>query len=141
MKEEARIRAVIEDWSEAVRARDVNRSMSHYALDVLMFDVVDPLQYVGSDAMRKRAEEWFSSFQGAIGYELRDLNIAAGDGVAFTHSLNHVSGTKMDGTRLDMWWRATVCFRKMEGEWMATHAHNSVPFNVTNGKPSLELKP
>jgi len=55
---------------------------------------VDPLQYVGSDAIRKRTEQWFSSFQGPIGYETRDLRIAAADGVAFSHSLNHVRGTK-----------------------------------------------
>jgi ketosteroid isomerase-like protein len=107
----------------------------------LSFDVVDPLQKIGSDALRKRAEEWFSSFQGPIGYEIRDLGITAGDDMAFSHGLSHVSATKSDGGLLDMWWRTTVCFRKTAGKWTVTHEHNSVPFNVESGNASLDLKP
>ena len=40
--------------------------MSNLAPEILSFDVVDPLQRIGSDALRKRAEEWFSSFQGSM---------------------------------------------------------------------------
>lgn len=139
--EEAQIRKLIDDRVKAVRAKDVNGAMSNYMPDVLLFDVVNPLQYVGSDAARKRAAEWFSTFEGPIGYEMRGLNIAAGDEVAFSHSLNRVNATKTDGKKLDMWWRATVCYRKIDGKWVVTHEHNSVPFNVESGKASLDLKP
>jgi hypothetical protein len=40
-----------------------------------------------------------------------------------------------------MWWRATVCYRKIDGKWMITHEHASVPFNVESGKASLDLTP
>ena len=40
-----------------------------------------------------------------------------------------------------MWVRATVCYRKIDGTWMVTHEHNSVPFDVESGKASLDLKP
>jgi hypothetical protein len=40
-----------------------------------------------------------------------------------------------------MWWRATICYRKMNERWMVTHAHNSVPFDVKIGKASLDLQP
>jgi uncharacterized protein (TIGR02246 family) len=139
--DEAQIRALIDDRVKAVRARDVNASTSSLVPDVLSFDVVNPLQNIGSDALRKRAEEWFSSFQGTIGYEIRDLSIAAGVDVAFSHGLSHVSGTKTDGGKLDMWWRTTVCYRKFDGKWMVTHEHHSVPFDMENGKASLDLKP
>jgi ketosteroid isomerase-like protein len=88
-----------------------------------LFDVVNPLQTTGSDAARARLEEWFASFQGPIGYELRDLSIAAGDDVAFSHSLSRVSATTTDGRKLDMWWRTTVCYRKVDGVWTVTHEH------------------
>ena len=138
---EAQIRAIIDDRSKAVRAKDINGAVSHYAPNIRSFDVVNPLQYVGSDSSRKRAEEWFSSFQGPIGYELRDLSITASDDVAFCHSLNRVNGTLKDGGQLDMWWRATVCYRKIDGKWIVTHEHSSVPFDVETGKASLDLKP
>ena len=138
---EAQIRALIDDRAKAVRAKDVNGAISSIAPDVLSFDVVNPLQHIGSDASKKRAEEWFSSFQGPIGYEIRDLNITAGETLAFSHGLSHVSATRTDGGQLDMWWRTTVCFRKIDGKWMVTHEHNSVPFDVKSGKASLDLKP
>ena len=50
--------------------------------------------------------------------------------MAFSHSLNRVSATTTDGEKLDMWWRATVCYRKIDGKWMVTHEHASVPFDV-----------
>src|SRR3984893_4640417 len=138
---EAQIRAIIDDRAKAVRARDVNGAMTHYAPDILSFDVVNPLQHVGSDSSRQRAEEWFSSFQGPIVYEIRDLSITAGETLAFSHSLSHVSATRTDGGQLDMWWRTTVCFHKIDGKWMVTHEHHSVPFDVESGKASLDLKP
>jgi uncharacterized protein (TIGR02246 family) len=138
---ETQIRALIDDRVKAVRARDVNGAIAGIASDILSFDVVNPLQHIGSDASKKRAEEWFSSFQGPIGYEIRDLSITAGETLAFSHGLSHVSATRTDGGQLDMWWRTTVCFRKNDGKWMITHEHNSVPFDVESGKASLDLKP
>ena len=139
--DEAQIGALIDRRIEAVRTKDVNASISNLAPDILSFDVVNPLQHIGSDASKKRAEEWFSSFQGPIGYEIRDLSITAGDDVAFSHGLSHVSATRTDGGELDMWWRTTICFHKIGGKWMLTHEHNSVPFDVGSGKASLDLKP
>jgi uncharacterized protein (TIGR02246 family) len=139
--DEAQIRRLMDDRVKAVRAKDVNSSISNLVPDILSFDVVNPLQYIGTDAVKKRAAEWFSSFPGPVAYEMRDLSITAGDEVAFCHSLNHVSATKTDGVELDMWWRSTVCYRKIDGKWMITHEHNSVPFDVKSGKASLELKP
>ena len=138
--DEAQIRALMDDRAKAVRAKDVNGAISSIAPDILSFDVVGPLQRFGSDALA-RAEEWFSSFQGPIGYEIRDLNINVGDDVAFAHGLSHVSATKTGGGQLDMWWRTTLGFRKLDGKWMVTHEHNSVPFDVESGKASLDLKP
>ena len=139
--DEAQIRALIDDREKAVRVRDINGSMANISPDIVWFDVVNPLQHNGSDALRKRAEEWFGSFEGPIAYEIRDLNITAGDDIAFSHGLNHVSATKTGGGQLEMWWRTTVCFRKVDGKWLVTHEHNSVPFDVESGKASLDLKP
>jgi uncharacterized protein (TIGR02246 family) len=135
------IRKLVEDRVRSVRAKDVEAATSHAAPDVMAFDVVDPLRYAGSDALKKRTEEWFSSFDGPISFEVRDLSIASGGDVAFSHSLNRVTGTKTDGKRIEMWWRATVCYRRMEGRWLITHEHNSVPFDPQTGRASLELRP
>jgi ketosteroid isomerase-like protein len=40
-----------------------------------------------------------------------------------------------------MWVRATTCYRKIDGKWMITHEHQSVPFDTESGKASLDLEP
>jgi ketosteroid isomerase-like protein len=135
------IRSFIDRRLQAIRAKDVQASTSSMAPEYVLFDVVEPLRSSGANAASKRAEEWFSTFQGPIAYDILDLQITAGNGVGFSHGLNHVRGTKLDGNILDMWWRATVGYKKINGEWRITHEHNSVPFNVANGKASLNLQP
>src|SRR5256885_6347169 len=44
----------------------------------------------------------------------RSLSIIAGDDMAFSHSLNRISGTMKGGQQTDLWLRWTVCYRKTE---------------------------
>jgi ketosteroid isomerase-like protein len=137
----AHIRELIEERVKAVRDKDINALLSNHAPDILSFDVLNPLQYTGADAVRERAEKWLSSYQSSIGYEIRDLSITTGDDVAFCHYLYRVSGTLTDGGKVDMWVRATVCLSKIDSKWMIVHEHQSVPFDIETGKASLNLKP
>ena len=114
--DEAQIRQLAENWAKAIRAKDINGLMSHYTPGILVFDLAPPLQYVGIDAYRKNFEEWFSSFRGPIGCEIRDLSISAGGDVAFGHSLNRITGKRTSGEETDVWVRATVCYRKLDGK-------------------------
>jgi uncharacterized protein (TIGR02246 family) len=136
------IQQLIDDWAKAVRAKDINGFMSHYAPDILLFDLVTPLQYRGADAYRRNQEEWFASWQGPIGYEIRDLSITVGDDVAFSHSLNRIYGTRTNGEKTDVWVRVTACRRKLNGKWLITHEHASVPFYMDGSyKAAVDLKP
>ncbi len=140
--DEAQIRQLIAGWVKAVRAKDINGLMDYYAPDILLFDLAPPLEYRGTDAYRQNWEDWFATFQGPVGYEIRDLSITAGDEVAFCHSLNRIIGTRTDGEEIDVWVRATVGFRKTDGKWKVTHEHTSVPFYMDgSNKAALELKP
>jgi uncharacterized protein (TIGR02246 family) len=140
--DEARIRALINDWAEAVRAKDVDAAVSHYAADMVAFDLAPPLEYAGVDALRKSLEAWFSTFRGPVGYEVRDLSITTGDDVAFCRSLNRISGTRTDGEETDLWVRATVGLRKIDGEWKVTHEHASVPFYMDGSyRAAVDLEP
>ncbi len=141
VEDETQIRKIFENWGKAIYDRDIGKRLANYAPNVLLFDVVNPLRYSGTEAVKKRAEEWFSSFQGPISIEQRDLTITTSGELAVSNCLNRVNATKTDGQKIDMWWRSTICFRKVEGEWMVTHEHNSVPFDVKTGKASLDLKP
>jgi uncharacterized protein (TIGR02246 family) len=139
--DEDQIHSLIADRIQAVRAKDADRAMASIASDILAFDVVNSVQFSGREASKARTEAWFSSFQGPIGYEILNLQVHAGDEVAFSHSLNRYSGVQTGGVEIDMWVRATTCFRKIDGTWMITHEHQSVPFDGASGRASLELKP
>jgi uncharacterized protein (TIGR02246 family) len=138
---EAQIRQLIDGWAKALRAKDINVLMSYYTPDIVLFDLPPPLEYRGADAYRKNWEEWLPSFQGPVGYEIRDLSITTGDDVAFCHSLNRISGTRTKGEETDVWVRATVGFRKIDGKWMITHEHLSVPFDMETNQALFDLKP
>lgn len=140
--DEALIRQLVDGWTRAVRARDVDAVVAHYAADVLSFDLAPPLQYRGAEAIRKSLAAWFLTFRGPVGYEVRDLTVTAGGDVAFGHSLNHISGARTTGEDTDVWVRATVCFRRIGGTWRITHEHVSVPFEMEPPfKASLDLEP
>ena len=140
--DETQIRKLIDDWVKSVRAKDVNGVMFHYAADIVTFDLAPPLQCAGADALRKSLEEWFPTFRGPVGYEIRDLSITTGDAVAFCRSLNRITGTRTNGEETDVWVRATVGLRKIDGKWMITHEHTSVPFYMDGSyKAAVDLKP
>lgn len=138
---EAEVRALIDALVAACRAKDAGALMACYAPTVLAFDLITPLRYEGADQVRKRAGEWFASFQGPIEFEIRDLEILAGADVAFAYGLHHVIGTMNDGRKVDMWWRATLCCGKVKGHFVITHEHSSVPFDMETGQAMTGLQP
>ena len=139
---EAQVREHLDSWANAVRAKDLETVMSHYAPDTLLFDLAPPLQYSGADACQHNWASWFPTFQGSVGYEITELSIVASHDVAYCHSLNRICGTRTDGEQTDVWVRATVGFRNITGRWMIAHEHYSVPFYMEPPyKASLDLKP
>lgn len=139
--ERGQIRSLIDGWADAARRKDAKALVAGFAPLAIVFDLIEPLQYSGTETVQKRAEEWLASFEGPIDFQVENLSITSGHDVAFSHSLNRVCGTKTGGEKIDMWWRSTVCFQKTEGDWTVVHEHSSVPFDMTSGKASLELKP
>ncbi len=138
---ESEIRAIMKARVEAVHAKDAARLVAHHAPDVVAYDLIEPLQYKGVASLRERAQQWFDGFDGPMTYEIGDLTVVPAYDVAFCHGLHHVAGTTKAGQTVDMWWRATQGFRRIDGQWRIVHEHSSVPFDMTSGKVSFDLKP
>src|SRR5579864_4925007 len=141
-QEEAKIRSLLDDRLDALRAKDAQRFMSHFAEGFVTYELAPPLQYTAGDPHdTKSLEEWFSSFHGSVECEMRDLHIFTDNEVAFCHSLYRIAGAKSD-EQIDMWTRQTICFRKEYGKWQIAHSHTSVPFHMDGSrKAAVELKP
>lgn len=138
---EAAIRELIDGFVTAIRAKDLKWVMSVFDPEVVSFDLGPPLQHGGGDVFKERWQELFESYPGPLQYVVHDLSIAASDDVAFSHSLNHISGMMKNGQKADRWLRWTACYRKTNGKWLIVHEQVSVPVDVRNGKAMLDLKP
>jgi uncharacterized protein (TIGR02246 family) len=126
-RDDAQVRECIDASARAIRAKDIEAVMAHYAPDIVTFDLM-PLQTLGADAYRKNFEAWFGSVQGPIDYETHDVRLTTRDDVAFCHYLGRVKTTRTTGEKVEYWVRVSAGFQKMNGKWMVTHEHVSVPF-------------
>lgn len=138
--DETEIRAVIDGRADALRAKDAGRFLSHYAPEVASFGLAPPLRYPRAE--EQAMTEWFGGFAGSIGFEIRDLAVTVGGDVAFSVSLNRMTGTRTGGDRTDLWYRETLGLRRTGDGWSITHEHDSVPFHMDGSdKAALDLVP
>ena len=40
-----------------------------------------------------------------------------------------------------MWVRGTLCFRKIDGNWLIAHDQVSVPLDIASGRGVVDLEP
>jgi ketosteroid isomerase-like protein len=138
---ESEVRTILERWTEAVQAKDIDRLMSLYSPDIVYFDVVPPLQYAGSAAVRANFLRWFDGFESSIGQEIGDSQILVSGDVAVAYMLIRASGTLKDGREVGYWVRATVGCKRSNQTWLITHEHISLPFDFERGRVAMDLVP
>lgn len=100
-REEAEIRALIDQWTKAAQEKNVDGVMSIYQRgpSLVAYDLVPPLQYKGWDAYRTDCETFFGQYDGPIKFESRDLAIATDETMGYSHELQRVSGTLKGGQK------------------------------------------
>ena len=124
---EAVLRMRIDEIAQAIRDKDVDRLMTFYAPNVVVFDVRPPLDTRGAPAYRQNFERWFGSFEGPLSFDFHELRVAPGESTAFCHYLALIVGARAGGRTSGYWARGTTCFERREGEWLVTHEHISMP--------------
>lgn len=128
----ADVTAVLDRRLDAMRAKDIDRTMAVYSRGIVYFDIIPPHQFVGTDAVRRNFLRWFAEYQGDIGLETHNLNVAVSGDVAFAHMLHPDSGTRRSGRDVTVWVRSTVCLQRIADEWLITHEHISFPIDPEN---------
>jgi ketosteroid isomerase-like protein len=137
------IKALEDRFVAAFKAKDVDAIMKAYAPGqaLVVFDVVPPRQYVGAAAYRKDWQTFLGSLDGPITVELTDLEVGADRNLAYSHSIQHVTGSDKHGKNLDLTLRVTDIYQKIRGRWFIVHEHVSVPVDLDTDKPDLASKP
>jgi PhnB protein len=136
---ETAIKRAISDRITALHDKDAEGVMASGAPGFVSYSLAPPLK---NTAGKAGLEAWFATWDGPIGYALKDLKIVAGDEVAFAHGLVHMTGRKADGETVDLWFRQTLGLKLFRGAWKIVHGHDSTPFYMDGSfKAAVDLKP
>jgi uncharacterized protein (TIGR02246 family) len=137
---EAEVREILDAWARAARERDLPAILSHYADDVVAFDAVDALRFVGKAAYARHWESCLSQCPGQMIFELHELEVTAVADLAACAYLCRCGYT--DGTQEKSgWMRSTVVLRRGGDRWCIVHEHHSAPFDPQSGKALFDLTP
>jgi uncharacterized protein (TIGR02246 family) len=124
---EKAVRDVLERWAAAVRAKDLPAILADHSTNFLMFDVPPPFESQGLKAYEDTWTLFYSSQPEPIAFDIKRLEIVAGDDVAFASAHMQCAETGANGQRIPLDFRLTVGLRKVGGRWMIVHEHHSVP--------------
>ena len=141
-KDEADIRALEDRFAAAFKAKDINAIMALYTPgpDLIVFDANPPRQYSGWDAYKKDFEAFLASSPGPADMLITDVSVTVGGDVAYGHSIQHPILTDEDGKKTEFTVRVTDGYKKVNGQWLISHEHVSVPVDMTTMKPDLNSK-
>lgn len=120
--------------------KDAQAILACYTPDALIYNLAPPLQGRGLD--RGDTEAWLATWEGPVRVSSADAELEEGADLAWSTALNRMRGRKTDGETVDLWFRATLCFRKFEDGWLIVHEHTSVPFYMDgSNRASTDLQP
>jgi ketosteroid isomerase-like protein len=141
--DQAEIRAMEDRLIKAFVAKDLDGAMAGYLPDetLFVFDAIPPRQYVGMKAWREDNRTFLDLFKGPIHGGMTDLSIVAQGDIGFGHNIQHVSGTGKDGKPIDLTFRVSDGYRKINGKWLIVQEHISFPVDIASGKPDFASKP
>jgi len=127
--------------SDAFNSKDVDALMAVYASGkaLFVFDVMGPPgSYLSWDAYREALQHFFESISGPLHYTMSDLEIEASGDVAYSRSLQHLSGVHTkNGIPFDYTVRVTDVYRKFDSEWLIVQEHVSLPLARGSFSPLL----
>jgi uncharacterized protein (TIGR02246 family) len=137
------IQALEDRFAAAVTAKDVDAIMKVYApgQNLFVFDVVPPREYAGWDAYKKDWQNFLGTVKGPLKFAISDLAVDSDGSLAYSHSIQHMSGTDTKNKPFDLTVRVTDVYRRSPGGWRIVQEHVSVPVNMDTNKPDLTSAP
>jgi uncharacterized protein (TIGR02246 family) len=141
-QDQADIQALETQFQTAFNARDINAIMALYTPDeaMVVFDAVPPRQYTGWSAYKKDWESFFAAFPGPAEIKLTELDVTVGGNIAYGHSIQQTIVTDKTGKKVPLTVRVTDGYKKVNGKWLISHEHVSIPVDLDTMKPVLDSK-
>ena len=122
--DEAQIRDLVEGWARAVCSQEYRwNSGQPFPGDIdVRRSASGPIE--GNGSLQKDVGCILSWFQDSGVFDISELDITAGDDVALPL---RCAGTEANGDKIELDFRLTICFRKIDERWTVMHEHHSVP--------------
>jgi ketosteroid isomerase-like protein len=141
MRDESKIRELLESMHRAHHNKDANGIIAPYAEDAEVFNLAPPLAHSGRD--RAEVQAWLDTWATPIEISARNIEVTVTGDFAFAHGFLHMQGTKNGAeSPEDFWMRETVCLERRRGSWLIVHEHTSVPFYMdASTRPAFDLRP
>jgi uncharacterized protein (TIGR02246 family) len=126
-EDELEIQKLIARWAKAVREENRIAIRADHDSEMLMFDVPPPFLSRGLDAYMATWETFFSCAERPVAFDFRDIEITAGNDVAFATAIGQCVDIDPKGKREKLEFRLTMGLRKIDGRWRVMHEHHSLP--------------
>ena len=137
------IREVIEAKAALLETGDVKAMTRYYAPQVVEFSLAPPLASLADGTDPAPTEQWIGTFVAPPKRTVTRLEITADGDVAFATSVDSLTATPRGMTEpFTMWYRVTLGLRRIDGKWLVTHEHSSVPFYMDGSfRAAVDLQP
>ena len=135
------IRSLHERWSDRTAAKDLDGLMANIADDVVSYEHITPLQYVGLAQVRQVCQRGLDAGTGDVSWQVPDMTVIVRDDLAVAWGLNRVQVGGLDGQLTETWSRGTRVFRRTGDDWLLVHQHLSYPCDPQSGAARADLRP
>ena len=125
------IRQAIEGKAALLQKGDAEAVLSYYAPRFVEFSLAPPLRQAGDGRDPAALGAWMATFEAPPRREVTQLEITTDGDVAFATSLDRLTAVPRGSTEpFSLWFRVTLGLRRIDGRWLVTHEHESVPFEM-----------
>lgn len=134
----AEVQDVINNYTDAVYEKDVDKFLSGYAPDIHIFDCWGEWEHKGIGKWKAVVKGWFGGLEEEgvrLRAEFHDKVCKENEDLAHFHCA--ISFTALDDTGQElrkMTNRFTVALEKVDGSWQIVHEHSSLPISMEDGK-------
>jgi uncharacterized protein (TIGR02246 family) len=139
------VAGVLKNYKQSVNERDSDKFLAVYSSDVHISDCWGSWECKGIDAWRDSVSGWFHDLKEngdvlKVGFD--DVVIEENTDLAFVHcavtfaAYNEGSEEKLR----QMTNRFTFGLKRVDGSWLITHEHSSLPINMEDGKGMFDLR-
>ncbi|XXM72389.1 YybH family protein [Lysinibacillus sphaericus] len=139
------IEDVLEHYKQAVNERDSDKFLTIYSSGVHIYDCWGSWECKGKDAWSDSVAGWFNDLKengDVLKVGIEDVVIEENANLAYVHCAVTFAAFKEGSEEKlrQMINRFTFGLKRVDGSWLITHEHSSLPINMEDGKGMFDLR-